>query len=74
MLTGSDYEIRDELVKRLADGLSVYSNKLPLPDDFVSVACGLACYEKGRDLSISDIVKRADDLMYKDKARIKGLK
>ena len=74
VLTGSDYEIRDELVKRLADGLSVYSNKLPLADDFVSVACGLACYEKGRDLSISDIVKRADDLMYKDKARIKGLK
>ena len=73
VLTGSDYEIRDELVKKLSDSLSPYSKTLPLADDFVSVACGLACYERGKDLSISDIVKRADDLMYKDKARIKGI-
>ena len=73
VLTGDDYAIRDELVKKLSDSLSPYSNTLPLANDFVSVACGIAIYEKGTDLSVADIEKRADDAMYKDKARIKGL-
>ena len=74
VLTGSDYEKRDNLADQLAESLSPYTNSLPLPDDFVSIACGISAYEKGKDLSITDIVKRADDQMYKNKAKIKDKK
>lgn len=71
VLTGSDYEYRDELVKAFNSKLSPYSDVLPLPDGYVSVACGLSAFVPGEDRSVADVIKRADEDMYRDKAEKK---
>lgn len=71
VLRGEDYINRDELVKQLNETMSPYSNTLPLPEDYVSVACGIAEYSPENDKLVSDVVKRADDAMYKDKEQKK---
>ncbi len=73
VLTGGDYDIREELMREIEGRLSPYRSEEPIPDDYVSIACGIAEYIPRTDTSVQDISKRADDLMYKNKARIKGL-
>ncbi len=73
VLTGEDYDNRDELVAQLNSRLSPYSKTLPLPDDYVSIACGLAVYGRGKDNSVIDVLKRADEEMYKDKTAKKSV-
>jgi FOG: GGDEF domain len=73
VLTGEDYDNRDELVAQLNSRLSPYSKTLPLPDDYVSIACGLAVYGSGKDNSVIDVLKRADEEMYKDKTAKKSV-
>ena len=72
VLSGEDYDKRDRLYKELNDQMSPYTDTLPLPKDFVSVACGIAIYDKTCDSSIQDIVKRADEEMYKNKIKMKS--
>lgn len=74
VLTGEDYENRDERMKTINDSMSTYSAEMPLPSDYVSIACGLAVYDKNTDAAVTDVAKRADDKMYKDKAEKKGTK
>lgn len=73
VLTGEDYDNCDELVAQLNSRLSPYSKTLPLPDDYVSIACGLAVYGSGKDNSVLDVLKRADEEMYKDKTAKKSV-
>ncbi len=73
VLTGEDYDNCDELVAQLNSRLSPYSKTLPLPDDYVSIACGLAVYGSGKDNSVMDVLKRADEEMYKDKTAKKSV-
>ncbi len=73
VLTNGDYERRVEIEKEIADRQSPYQSEPPLPEDYVSIACGIAEYMPGQDTSVQDICKRADDLMYKNKAMIKGI-
>ena len=47
---------------------------MPLPPDYVSVACGMSVYDPDTDSSVTDVNKRADDEMYRDKAAKKGKK
>ena len=68
VLTGEDYEKRDENIKNINDRMSPYSDTLPLPDDYVSIACGLAVYDSENDRSVAEVINRADEEMYKDKA------
>lgn len=72
VLTGDDYDNRDELLMRLNERMSPYSNTLPLPDDYVSVACGISVYDSKTDVSVVDVIKRADEEMYKDKTAKKS--
>ncbi len=72
VLTGDDYDDREELRKELSEQMSVYSNSLPLPDDYVSIACGISVFEPETDMSAQDVVKRADEEMYRIKAAMKG--
>ena len=74
VLTGGDYDIREKLMREIRKRMSPYTDKLPLPNDFVSIACGIAVYDRSKDTSIQDIFKRADEDMYKNKAKIKGIK
>ncbi|MBO4610108.1 MAG: GGDEF domain-containing protein [Lachnospiraceae bacterium] len=74
VLTESDLAGRESLRKELADSLSPYTKEVPLPDDFVSIACGIAEYDPSSDESVQDVTKRADDRMYENKNMIKGIK
>lgn len=68
VLTGQDYEDREAHLKTINERMSQYSDTLPLPSDYVSIACGIAVFEKDTDTSVTDVMKRADEEMYKDKA------
>lgn len=72
VLTGEDYENRDSLLVTLNEMMSPYSNTLPLPPEYVSIACGMAVYDSNTDKSVVDLIKRADEEMYRDKAAKKG--
>ncbi len=73
ILSGEDYEDRGELIKELNEKMSPYSETLPLPDDYVSIACGIAAYDSSIDSYVADVIKRADEAMYKDKASKKSV-
>jgi diguanylate cyclase (GGDEF)-like protein len=73
VLTGEDFANRESLIKEIEKRLSPYRSTLPIPEDYVSIACGLSEYDPEKDRSVQDVFKRADDLMYKNKAHIKGL-
>lgn len=68
IMTGDDYKKRDKNVKALNKKMSTYSDTLPLPEDYVSIACGIAVFDAETDVSVADVIKRADEEMYKDKA------
>ena len=67
ILTGEDYENRDELRDEFNSRLSPFKDSLPLPDDYVSVAIGIAAFDPSVDLNLGDVSKLADEEMYKDK-------
>ena len=72
ILTGNDYNDRDRLKEDLEQHMSPYSDRLPLPSNYVSVAYGISVYDPGKDMSVQDVAKRADDEMYRNKALIKA--
>ncbi|SEQ02947.1 diguanylate cyclase (GGDEF) domain-containing protein [Lachnospiraceae bacterium NE2001] len=71
-LTGDDYENRDILMGEIKDRMNPYSTELPLPPNYVSIACGMASFDSSTDSSIQDVYKRADEDMYQNKAKMKG--
>ncbi len=71
VLSGDDYEDRDNLKEELIRHMSPYCGKLSLPADYVSIACGISVYRPGKDMSVQDVVKRADEEMYRVKAQMK---
>jgi diguanylate cyclase (GGDEF)-like protein len=74
ILQGEDYENREACIKAVNEKMSPYSDTLPLPEDYVSVACGLSVYDRNIDTAVADVIKRADEAMYKDKAAKKSHK
>ena len=72
ILEGEDYEKRDELMSEIKSRMNPYSDKMPLPLDYISIACGMAVFDPGNDRTVQDIIKRADEDMYKNKAEIKA--
>ncbi len=74
VMTGDDYENRQALREHFESMISPYSDVLPLPEDYVSVACGISEYDPSKDAYVSEVIKRADELMYADKAHKKNKK
>lgn len=74
VLSGEDYDMRDELLAKFNEQLSPYSDTMPLPPDYVSVACGMSVYDPQTDSTVTEVNKRADDEMYRDKAAKKEKK
>ena len=68
VLSDEDYENRDSLMNKINELMSPYSDDLPLPPDYVSIACGMSSYDINTDKSVADVSKRADEQMYQDKA------
>ncbi len=72
VLCDEDYDGREELRAELISCMSPYSDRLPLPDDYVSIASGIAVYDPQADQNVSDVLKRADEEMYENKTFIKS--
>ena len=68
VLTGDDYDKRNELTDLINERMNPYSDRLPLPTDYVSIACGIGVYDQKKDTSVAEVVRRADEEMYNDKA------
>ena len=73
ILTGDDYENCDNLIIEMKNKMSPYSNKLPLPNDYISIASGIAAFSPALDNNVQDTFKRADEEMYKNKSKMKNI-
>ena len=70
ILTGSDFEQRDTLIKRLKEESLANKRSRSGP----TVACGMAVYDPDSDNEFSDVFERADCLMYENKKALKSEK
>ena len=74
ILTGEDYQNRDELLEAFRQkirsneeiGEPIYKN--------VSLACGMAVFDPDADRGASEVLERADRIMYANKAEMKARK
>lgn len=71
ILTNDDYRNRDILVKSF--GALCEERRLKATESWkrIEVACGLAVYNHNEDLSVNDVIRRADKIMYKNKYLMK---
>ena len=67
IMTGRDYAARHE---KLAAMAALNEEQLPRPAGTI-VACGLAEFDPAADRELADVFRRADEQMYRDKARLK---
>ncbi len=68
VLTGDDYENRDDLLEKLR--AETMANKKARSGP--AVASGMSVYEPDEDKAVVDVLKRADDQMYENKKMIKS--
>lgn len=67
ILRGSDFQNRDHLIELFDDTCSERRSQAQNPWERTDVARGLAVYDPDIDDTISDVVRRADKLMYENK-------
>ena len=73
LLINKDYKDRDELLKRFDEVCAERRNEADVRWEKIDVARGMADYDPEIDESVSDVVRRADKLMYENKWHIKGM-
>lgn len=72
ILRGDDYDRRFEILSDFKTEMElIASQDLPAVNN-ISIASGIAVFDPEIDKSIEDVVKRADTLMYEDKAIMKN--
>ncbi|WP_026529143.1 GGDEF domain-containing protein [Butyrivibrio sp. VCD2006] len=72
LLENSDYDNREELIRKLQDVFDdTSSDEQRSPWRRYSIAMGMAIYDKNIDKDMNDVFKRADELMYKNKVESK---
>ena len=69
ILTGSDFENREQLMQKLDQN----NRKNLLTGDLV-VANGLAEFDPSQDTCTNDVLQRADNSMYENKMQLKGMR
>ena len=67
ILTGNDYSIREKLIVELRDRVREAEKLKDFKKGKASLAAGMADYNPDMDQSISDVIRRADELMYESK-------
>ena len=72
ILEGRPYETRAELMETFINEMEKIGRSDVPPEEKVSIAYGMAVYNGDGD-GIDAVVKRADELMYETKKRMKGL-
>ena len=74
VLQGEDFDNRNELIAELSSRMSPYTSELPLPEGYISIAHGISKFSPETDRTVQDVIKRADERMYENKAKMKGLR
>ena len=73
ILKNHDYEHREELKDQFKDALTALLDEEKLhPWERISASIGIGIYDKNTDRTVSDVFKKADELMYEDKKITKG--
>ncbi len=73
ILKNHDYEHREELKDQFKDALTALLDEEKLhPWERISASIGIGVYDKNTDKTVSDVFKKADNLMYEDKKIMKG--
>lgn len=73
ILKNHDYEHREELKDQFKDALTALLDEEKLhPWERISASIGIGVYDKNTDKTVSDVFKKADELMYEDKKIMKG--
>lgn len=71
LLIGDDLTHIEELLKKFDERMEEKKTNTRSPEERVSVAAGLAVYDRTRDASYEDVFKRADAAMYQKKGLMK---
>ena len=72
VLKGEDYNNRKDLLERFDSRAAEISSKAENPWERVDVAKGIAEYDPVLDNGVDDVLRRADELMYQAKRRMKA--
>lgn len=68
VLTGHNYETREELMNLLCDRVTTAMRLADIPSGRASLAAGLGVYDPATDVSVSDVYERAEAAMMRNKA------
>ena len=71
LLQGSDYKHRDELMQAFDKKAEEVDAAVSNPWEKVDVAKGIAVFQPGADDRVEQVLRRADEQMYKDKKKLK---
>ena len=71
MLIGRDYDEREALLKRFDEACEAKRRDAVLSWEKVDIARGMAVFNPDDDMSVSDVIRRADKLMYENKWMLK---
>ncbi len=71
LLMGEDLDAIDQLLERFGQQMEEKVSRAKVPEDRLSIAAGLAVFDRKKDKSYQDVFKRADEAMYKKKASMK---
>lgn len=71
VLTGSDFEHREELLEALAQNSLPFVDLQQVEQGGVSIAYGMAVYDSSHDRSVEDVFEHADKAMYECKKQMK---
>lgn len=71
VLEKEDYESREELMREVQDTMAKFQDSSLPEQKRVSVAAGMAVYDRNTDTEYGQVFNRADACMYENKARMK---
>ena len=72
ILEETDYDNREENISLFKEKIEMILKEAEVPWERVSIACGLAAFDPETDHNVTDIFKRADNLMYECKMDMKS--
>ena len=71
IVTGKDYSNRDELMKKLHNKIEMHKTRKSVEEGLTSMSAGISDYMPGSDKSSSEVMKRADGMLYEKKKQKK---
>ena len=71
ILENDDYKNRDSLLDTMKGIMEESKYIKEAETEKISIASGLAAFDRTRDCQFTDVFNRADALMYENKARMK---